>query len=182
MEDLAAILIFPIISGIILLVIEYWVIQPISKNQQNRPVRKALVHPAHNEFLDHFTPLDAFYTLAIGIIGASSGLVVAAAIRALADGYYSPYRTGLLNGIAELVAYSDFVFGLIAIFSIVGGVVLAFVVDNSITSRASFLSRVILAMISGVLGGVGILILLILGAIALFLIEASKDGKKERIE
>jgi len=181
MEDLAAILILPVISGIILLVIEYWVIQPISKKQQNTPIRNNLGYVAHDEYVYQFTPLDAFYTLAIGIVGASSGFVAAVAIRALADDYYGPYKTGLLNGIAGLVAFSDFVFGIIAIFSIVGGVALAFTVDNNLTIRSSFLSRVVLAMLSGLLGGVGILILLILGAMVLFFIAASKEqGKMER--
>lgn len=86
--DITILLLIPVATGIILLVIEYWVIQPLARGQSNEtgipPAIKGEIEPAKID-QNEITMRDAFSKLAVGLVGGVAGITAALFIRAVAD-------------------------------------------------------------------------------------------------
>jgi hypothetical protein len=182
MENFAILLFLPIVTGFILLTIEYKIIQPRNQTQVNSPIKIKSINSAHpNAYQDipqnKFSPSDAFYALAIGILGGSSGITAAIIMKILANDYYRPNNTDFLNILSELVVNSDFIFGSIVLISLIGGIALAYIVDGNITTMPTFWKRALTSIIFGIVGGFIIFILLIFGAIIFSIYQISKAEK-----
>lgn len=168
LEDYLALLVMPIITGLTVVLMEYWVIKPRRDRHERRnswpqmgqaglyseePARESPVVDTAAEDNSDSIIAKRFRTIAVLLIGGTAGLTIAILIKYLSSAYFYPSRADLMNFIANPLAHSDFIFLVTAIIAVLAGSASALVIDSSeISESRSHWGRYILALVVGLLG------------------------------
>lgn len=168
LEDYLALLILPIVTGLTVVFMEYWVIKPRRDRYERRnswpqmgqaglyseePAREIPVVDTVAEDNSDSIIAMRFRTIAVLLIGGTAGLTIALLIKYLSSAYFYPSRADLLNLIANPLAHSDFIFLVTAVIAVLAGSASALVIDGSeISQSRSHWGRYILALVVGLLG------------------------------
>jgi len=193
MSDPIISLIISLLGIIVGLIVEYWVIQPLRNSKKPQQISQMPLHRgvsntvlsaretgyssssiAPNGAKGKLSIADVWYYILLFIISAAAALSSALILRLVSEEYYYGNATSILGSIAELIAYSDFVFVIVCLIMVLSGVVLWFLIDTSLDLRnAAPWQRFLL---SGIIGFIGAWLGLVMVLIALLYFVLKGDN------
>jgi len=186
MYEIWVTLLAPIITGLILLLVEYWVIHPIkhseNSNTSNNQSTQSNLPTKKLESGEKTSPefINFYHKLAVGLLGVLSGIAVSILLRLQAANYAVLHPDQMLSSIASLIATSDFCFFILIFFSAVGGGVTSVAVDFAASDSAIvFWLRLVTAIIFGFIGGALSLIAILLSIIGLIAYSMLTDERRQ---
>jgi hypothetical protein len=188
-------------TGIIVTIIEYWVIKPAreakdKEQAQNSVFDKQIQQAYQNDSQDigsgQFSIIQTlqekikldpqivviYRNVAVGLTALSGGILSAFVIRLIGYEYYINNPDSLLSLIImEPLGTSDFVFFFVLLITSIFGVVISLGLEvKSGIGKAIVWQRLLLAIIVGFLGGCGGSVIVVVGLIIWFAIEGNKGA------
>lgn len=174
----------PFIVGIVLLIVEHWVIVPFSERKGHgkgdidfKNISRGISSVEVVSEGKSSNPLMVVYKLtSMFFISGLSSILPVILIRLLADEYYRINNSDLLNVFAEMVANSNLVFFIMSVISLVAGIILTLYILINSAAKISYGQQILMSMIFGILGGFFIWILIIFGFVLLLIYLIVKEA------
>ena len=165
-ESVIILIITTIVIPFLMLIFEYGFIAPAfsDENQDTKQKNSSQESHPYQTTLSYGPAIDVYRKISVFIIGILGSIAGNTAIRLISISYYNPDDASLFQSICAVnLAESDFVFFFNCIIGIILTGIGIFLLDNHLESKQeTVLHRLIIALMIGVLIGMGSFIVLFL--------------------
>jgi hypothetical protein len=185
-HEIWILIVSPLITGVIILLVEYWIIIPINtrmnyERNSGRSTQFNLSTKKHKsggaispEFIYYY------HKLAVGFLGVLSGITFSIILRLQAADYAEGHREQFLGAIASFIATSDFFFSILILCCALGGGVASVAVDFAVSdTEIVFWLRLVTAIIFGFVGAVLCPVMVLLAITGLVIYSLLTEGRRQ---
>lgn len=178
MENDLVVFLWPIISGVIVVAIEHFVVVPLKNRfNSNDPIVIVTLPPIVERITikvesNRELPLVIYQLLSMVFVSGLGGAISAILIRLVADNYYN---NDLLSILTDLIANSNLAFIILVVVSMATGISVSLAAIYYFYDNAPFWLKIFTCIILGIFGGFAIWFVLIVLLFILTLVFIIKE-------